>query len=83
MNLDQYKRILFAECEYFSFLDVYIGSCFLGTRFRLQQHQLSDFYCCDDKVKIDYRMANDNLKLQLTDHERGDILHKTTNLSPQ
>lgn len=48
-NLDQYKRIIFSECEYFSFLDVYIGSCYLGTRFRLKRYQMSDFYCSDDK----------------------------------
>jgi hypothetical protein len=44
MDLDQYKRVEFDQCEYFSFLDVYIGSCYLGTRFRLQGYQLSEFY---------------------------------------
>lgn len=83
VNLDQYKRVIFSECEYFSFLDVYIGSCYLGTRFRLKRYQLSDFYCSEDKEKIELRAASDQFRLSMDDIDKGSLLAKETGLSPQ
>lgn len=39
-ELDQCKRVVFSDCEYFSFLDVRLDSAYLGTKFRIHNEQL-------------------------------------------
>jgi hypothetical protein len=40
-ELNHYKKVIFSDCEYFSILDVFMGTISLGAKFRLNPYQLT------------------------------------------
>ena len=78
-DLNEYKRIIFSDCEYFSFLDVYIGSIYLGTKFRIHEEQINEFAKMESKKKIDLHVEAALRKQSLSDLQKGELIMRQYN----